>query len=81
MFAELISGEEVELELAARTWHRAEGRPGKTVINTQHLPGAEVLGHSSKNTLLAAALRPWGRASCHSEQQGEDFWVFLLFIF
>ena len=43
MFAELISGEEVVLELAAHTWHRGEGRPGKTVINIQHLPRAEVL--------------------------------------
>ena len=81
MFAELISGEDVILKLAAHTWHRGEGRPGKTVINTQHLPGAEVLGHSGKNTLHAAALRPWRRASCQSEQQGEDFGVFLLFIF
>lgn len=72
MFAELIGGEEVVLELAACVWQRGEDRPGKALINIRHLPQAEVSGPSGANALHNSSFKTTKKGSCQSEQQKED---------
>ena len=80
MFAELIWGEEVVLELAAPIWQGREGRAGK-LRNIVYPHQANVQGHDGQNTLQQSCSKAWRRGSCLSGQLQKDFnLLFILFL-